>query len=105
MAIYIFINDCIDCQLHKYKIMKQNEGPFLPFSKLCPFFNHIFSMTTKGPLNPASDGNHQNCVMVVLFCNYIVTVLVPKNIALYAVMGIYTSHDFNKCSTWISNYR
>ena len=89
MDIFFFIHGCIDCQTHKYKIMEQNKIATLPFSKLSTFFNHSFSIDTKGPLNPASDGNHYFYVIVDHFSNYLVTVPTPKNIFRYAVIAIF----------------
>ena len=86
----------IDCQKHKYKSMKQNKAAILPFSKLSTFPNHSISMDTKGPINPASEGNHYFCVIFDLFSNYIVTVPTPKNNAYYAVNSL--NHP------WISKF-
>ena len=55
----IFIHDCIDCQMHKYEIMKKkNKIEIIPYSNLSTIRNRSFSMNIKGPLNVASE-EHQ----------------------------------------------
>ena len=36
----LFIHDCIDCQKHRYKILKPNKAAILPFSRLSSWFNN-----------------------------------------------------------------
>ena len=46
-------------------------------------------MDTKDPLNPVSEGSHNNYVTVDHFINYIVTVPPPEKIAQYALSSRY----------------
>ena len=69
--------------------MKQNKASTLPISKLSTLFNQSSSINTKGLLNPASEGNHFNDVIVDHFSNYIITAPIPKNNAQYAIFAIF----------------
>ena len=64
--------------MHKYEKMKQNKTAILPLIRLSSVLNHSFSMDSKGPKNPASEGNVHVHKVVVQFSNYIVTVPTPK---------------------------
>ena len=92
----VFIHGCINCQVHKYKKMKQNKFAIFPFSKLSTFFIHSMSMNTEGPINPTSEGNHYLYVIVDHFSIYNLTVPTPKNVAQYAIKS--------KFHHWISTF-
>ena len=63
--------------MHKYKNMKQYKAAILLYSK--PF--NFFSMDTKIPINPTSDGNHYIHLIVDQFINYKIIVPTPANVA------------------------
>ena len=46
--------------------------PQQPFLAVSPYFNHRFSMDTKGPISPSSDGNSYVYVIVDAFTHYVV---------------------------------
>ena len=55
----------------------------------CPVLNYSFSLDTKGPLNPASEGNRYLYVSFNHFRSYFVMVPSPEKIAHCALNAIF----------------
>ena len=93
----IFIHDCIDCRMHKYKNMKRSKAAILPFSKLWNCSIHSFLMDTKGPLNTDSEWNFYVYINVDNLSNYFVTLPTTKNKAYQAPTSL-IHHSISKFS-------
>ena len=79
--------DCLNCQTSKSMLhLLVAQQPFLEVS---PYFNHLISMNTKGPISPSSDGNSYVYVIVDAFTNYVVLHSSPKKDAANALTVLF----------------
>ena len=75
--IAILTQDCLNCQTSKSmpNLLMALQQPFLEVS---PYFNHRFSMETKGPISPSLNGHFYVYVIVDAFTHYVVLYPSPK---------------------------
>ena len=84
-----FFHDCVDCQMHKYKNMKQNKAAIWPFSKHSICFNHSVFIDPRKLLNHVSDGNYYIFQIFDHYSEYNITVSTPNIFAQYVVNALF----------------
>ena len=81
----IFIHDC---QQNKHIIQKIQTATIQTISENASNFNYRISMNTKGPINPPSNQNSYNHVIVDAFSHFVVTVPIKQNNSQNAVNSL-----------------
>ena len=86
--IAILPQDCLSCQTSK-SMPNLLMAPQQPYLEVSPYFSNRFSMDTKGPISPSSDGNSYVYVIMDAFTHYVVLHPSPKNDATKALSVLF----------------